>query len=128
MVVGRSWRIKSTVTGKPTPDNFELHVEELGDLKVGDVLTKTLFITVDPYLRPLLTRSRLPIGSIIPSQQVGKVVESKDEEESGRISTVVFRCNRIKDQAEGYNGTERSIIWLNVHETWIQGKGGILKA
>ena len=80
MVVARSWRIKSTVTGKPTTDNFQLQAEELGDLKVGDVLTKTLFITVDPYLRPLITRARLPIGSIIPSQQVGKVIESKDDD------------------------------------------------
>ena len=76
MVVGKSWRIKSIVTGKPTPDNFELHSEELGDLKVGDVLTKTLFITVDPYLRGVMRR--LPVGSIIPSQQVGRVIESKD--------------------------------------------------
>ena len=51
-----------------------------------------------------------------------------NKEESGRISTVVFRCNMVESQAEGNNGRERNILWLNVHETWIQGKEGILKA
>ena len=76
MVVAKSWKIIKVVAGKPAPDNFELHSEDLGDLKVGDILTKTLFITVDPYLRGVM-RS-LPVGAIIPSQQVCKVVESKD--------------------------------------------------
>ena len=76
MAISKSWKIKKVVVGKPTPDNFEICSNELGDLKVGDVLTKTLFITVDPYLRGVMRR--LPVGSIIPSQQVCKVVESKD--------------------------------------------------
>ena len=89
MVVGRSWRIKRTVTGKPTPDHFNLHTEELGELKVGDVLTKTLFITVDPYLRGVMRR--LAVGAMIPSQQVGKVIESKDIDYP--VGTIVLsRC------------------------------------
>ena len=95
MVVAKSWKIKKVVAGKPTPGNFEICSEELGDLKVGDVLTKTLFITVDPYLRGVMRR--LPVGSIIPSQQVCKVVESKDVDYP--IGTILLTRNGWCDYA-----------------------------
>ena len=44
-----------------------------------------------------------------------------DKEESGRISTVVFRCNG-RSSSENVDTKERNITWLNVHETWINGK------
>jgi len=95
MVVAKSWKIKKVVIGKPTPDNFELCSNEVGDLKVGDVLTKTLFITVDPYLRGVMRR--LPVGSVIPSQQVCKVVESKDVDYP--IGTILLTRNGWCDYA-----------------------------
>jgi prostaglandin reductase 1 len=76
MVLARSWKIKKVVTGTPTPSHYEMFKEELGALKVGEIITKTLFITVDPYLRGVM--NSLPVGSPIPSQQVAKVIESKD--------------------------------------------------
>ena len=85
MVIARSWRIKTPLAGTPTIDNYELVSEELGDLKEGEILTKTLFITVDPYLRIMMSSGGfqgmgLPVGAPIPSQQVAKVVESRDED------------------------------------------------
>ena len=44
-----------------------------------------------------------------------------DKEVSARISTVVFRCYNSSCQ-ENVDRTERNISWLNVHETWINGK------
>ena len=76
MVLARSWRIKNIVTGTPTPNHYEMFTEELGGLKKGEIITKTQFITVDPYLRGFM--GSLPVGSPIPSQQVAKVIESKD--------------------------------------------------
>ena len=78
MVLARSWRVTKALTGTPTIDNYELVSEELGEPKDGEIITKTLFITVDPYLR--IVMSRLPVGSPIPSQQVAKVIESRDKE------------------------------------------------
>ena len=85
MVIARSWRIKTPLAGTPTIDNYELVSEELGDLKNGEILTKTLFITVDPYLRIMMSSGGfqgmgLPVGAPIPSQQVAKVIESRDED------------------------------------------------
>ena len=44
-----------------------------------------------------------------------------EKEESGRISTVIFHCKMASDTGNAA-GKEPSISWLNVHETWIQGK------
>ena len=78
MVIARSWKIKKALSGTPTPGHYELCSEELGNLGEGEIITKTLFITVDPYLRGVM--SGLPVGYPIPSQQVAKVVESRDKE------------------------------------------------
>ena len=78
MVLARSWRIKKALSGTPTTGHYELLSEELGAPKEFEIITKTLYITVDPYLRSVM--SRLPVGSPIPSQQVAKVIESKDKD------------------------------------------------
>ena len=62
-----------------------------------------------------LTGNGLCVVSYEEWQYVG------DKEESGRISTVVFRCNPESHAVDG-NAKERNMLWLNVHETWIQGK------
>lgn len=32
-------------------ENFSLHVEEIQELNEGEVLVKTLYLSVDPYMR-----------------------------------------------------------------------------
>ena len=77
MVLAKTWRMKKTLLpGPPTKDNFELTSEELGQPKEGEIITKALFISVDPYLRGPM--SRLPIGSPIPAGQVAEVIASED--------------------------------------------------
>ena len=111
MVVARSWRMKKALLpGTPTKDHYELVSEELGQLKDGEIILKTLFITVDPYLR--MAMAALPVGSQIPSGQVAKVIESKNK--GFAVGTVILSrlgwCDyaKINPSVEkaGYGGIE----------------------
>jgi NADPH-dependent curcumin reductase CurA len=43
--------LASRPIGKPTPSNFKYIDEQVSELKPGEVLLKTKYISVDPYLR-----------------------------------------------------------------------------
>lgn len=79
--------------GIPTPDNFRLVDAEVLQLNDGEVFVRTLYISVDPYLRGRMRagRSYVPpfeIGQVIESGIVGKVVESRAPEfKAGDIVT-----------------------------------------
>ncbi|XP_023338670.1 prostaglandin reductase 1 [Eurytemora carolleeae] len=52
MVQGRKWVLKRHFSGEPKLDDFELVEEELPELKDGEIMFRSLFISVDPYQRP----------------------------------------------------------------------------
>lgn len=58
--------------GKPTLSNFKFIDEELPALHVGEVLLKTLFVSVDPYLRGKMNDTK----SYTPPFELGKPVQS----------------------------------------------------
>jgi len=75
-------RFASRPTGLPTPENFEFVDTDAPQPDEGEVLIKTIFISVDPYLRGRMRegKSYVPpfvIGQVIESGVVGEVVESK---------------------------------------------------
>jgi NADPH-dependent curcumin reductase CurA len=75
-------RFASRPMGVPTSDNFKLVDSDTTQLTDGEVLVRTLFISVDPYLRGRMRegRSYVPpfeIGQVIMSGVVGEVVESR---------------------------------------------------
>jgi len=75
-------RFASRPAGMPTLDNFEIAVAELPQLNDGEVLVRTLYISVDPYLRGRMRegRSYVPpfaVGEVIMSGVVGEVVETR---------------------------------------------------
>ncbi len=66
----------------PTADNFQIAETEVPQLKDGEVLVRTLYISVDPYLRGRMRegRSYVPpfqVGDVIANSAVGEVVESR---------------------------------------------------
>lgn len=83
----------SRPTGMPTLDNFKIADADIPELNDGDVLVRTLYISVDPYLRGRMRegRSYVPpfeVGQVIESGAVGKVVESRAPEfQAGDIVT-----------------------------------------
>ena len=60
MVVGRKWVLQKHIAGMPTKEHFEIVSEELGDLEEGDILFKTLFVSVDPYQRAFMWSMKPP--------------------------------------------------------------------
>ena len=80
----------------PTLDNFRFEDAEVPQPKDGEVLVRTLYISVDPYLRGRMRegRSYVPpfaVDQVIESGAVGEVVESRSPKfQPGDIVTGMF--------------------------------------
>jgi len=116
-------RFASRPAGMPTLENFQFVDADMPQLKDGEVLVRTLYISVDPYLRGRMRegRSYVPafgVGQVIESGVVGEVVESRSPKfQPGDIVTGIFGWrlyNVVKaddlvkvspDQASGRPGT-----------------------
>ncbi len=58
--------------GKPTPEDFKLETEEMPLAGAGEVLLKTVYVSVDPYLRGRMNDSK----SYVPPFQLNEPVQS----------------------------------------------------
>ena len=81
-MLNKEIRFASRPAGMPTLDNFKIVEADLPQLNNGDVSVRTLYISVDPYLRGRMREGRsyvLPfeVGQVIMSGVVGEVVESR---------------------------------------------------
>jgi hypothetical protein len=68
--------------GMPSPADFSLRTAALPDLKEEEVLIKTLYLSVDPYMRLMMQDSSLyripfPLNQPLSGGAVGEVIESK---------------------------------------------------
>src|SRR5689334_16898545 len=68
--------------GMPKESDFRLISKETPPLKPGEFLVKSEYVSVDPYLRGVMTENRsymdpFEIGGLIRAGAVGHVVESK---------------------------------------------------
>jgi len=76
--------LKSHPVGFPKESDYQIVSEQLGELKDGQVRIKSLLVSVDPYLRGMMSGVRnayfvpFELGSPVHSYVVGKVVESKN--------------------------------------------------
>eukprot|EP00118_Oscarella_pearsei_P024636 m.306485 g.306485 ORF g.306485 m.306485 type:complete len:335 (+) comp41290_c0_seq1:110-1114(+) len=76
MVVAKYFKLVKRFDGPPKEDDFQLAEEELASPKDGEVLCKTLYVSVDPYMR--VYTFNLELGSTMIGEVVARVVESKD--------------------------------------------------
>jgi NADPH-dependent curcumin reductase CurA len=89
-------RLASRPAGVPTLDNFQIVDAEGPKPNDGEVLVRTLYISVDPYLRGRMRegRSYIPpfeVDQVIESGAVGEVVESRSPKfQPGDIVTSMF--------------------------------------
>ena len=89
-------RFASRPAGMPTLENFQFVDAEVPHPNDGEVLVRTLYISVDPYLRGRMRegRSYVPpfeVGQVIESGGVGEVVESRSPKfQPGDIVTGMF--------------------------------------
>lgn len=89
-------RFASRPAGLPALDNFQIIDADVPQPKDGEVLVRTLYISVDPYLRGRMRegRSYVPpfeVGQVIESGAIGEVVESNSPKfQTGDIVTGMF--------------------------------------
>jgi NADPH-dependent curcumin reductase CurA len=89
-------RLASRPAGMPTLDNFNIVEAEIPEPSEGQVLVRTLYISVDPYLRGRMREGRsyvapFEVGQVIESSAVGEVVKSQSPKfQTGDIVTGMF--------------------------------------
>ncbi len=80
--INRQVLLKSRPEGAPVRANFELVDSPVPVPKEGEVLVRTLYLSLDPYMRGRMSGSPSAplnrLGEVIPGRTVGEVVESKN--------------------------------------------------
>lgn len=85
--MNKKWILAERPQGAPAIDNFKLVEEIIPQPKPGEVFCKTLWLSLDPYMRALISEiplisgtyaDPLPIGSVISGETVAQVIASND--------------------------------------------------
>eukprot|EP01083_Nonionella_stella_P249641 862984_1 len=80
--------LKTRPTATPTLANFAHLNRELPTLKEGELLIKSLYISVDPYIRGRLYT--WPINSIIASPQIAQVIKANKPLKKLQPGDIIF--------------------------------------
>ncbi|MDR7333305.1 NADP-dependent oxidoreductase [Roseateles asaccharophilus] len=81
--MNRRLTLASHPQGLPGPEHFRLDVQPLPEAADGQVLLRTLYLSIDPYMRNLLApigpgyAPPVPLGGVIVGGTVSQVVESR---------------------------------------------------
>ena len=81
--VNRRVTLASRPVGFPQESDFSLDQAEVPSPGPGEVLVRSLWVSVDPYQRGRMSTQRsyakgLELGDVVTAQAVGEVVESND--------------------------------------------------
>ena len=80
--MNRQVRLKSRPVGEPTVDNFELADAPVPEAKDGEVLRRTIYLSLDPYMRGRMSdgpsyAQPVAIGGVMGAHTVSEVIESR---------------------------------------------------
>ena len=86
-LVNRSWTLANRPVGYPQESDFSIAESEVEDPLNGEILVRTLYMSLDPYMRGRLRDRRsyavpVGIGDVIVGEGVGRVVASQSDEVS----------------------------------------------
>jgi NADPH-dependent curcumin reductase len=98
--MNRQIRLKSRPAGMPTADNFETADVPMPALKDGDVLRRTTYLSLDPYMRGRMSEgpsyaASVNLNDVMCGHTVSEVVESRNPD---------FRAGDI---VTGYDGWQQ---------------------
>ena len=104
----RQWRLASRPTGEPTAENFELVTVDRPEPGHDEVLVRTLYLSVDPYMRGRMRDAESyaepwAVDDPMEAGVVGEVVESNhDGFEAGDVVTdnLLWAEHAVADGAE----------------------------
>src|SRR5438046_981337 len=82
MPSNRQIRLKSRPNGKPSADNFELANAPIPSPKDGEVVRRTIYLSLDPYMRGRMSdapsyAASVSVGEVMCGHTVSEVVESR---------------------------------------------------
>lgn len=83
MKANQSWSLKRFPSGMPSVDDFALEHRQIPSPGPGELLVKTLWLSVDPYMRGRISPAKnyaagLKIGDLMLGGGVGEVLVSED--------------------------------------------------
>lgn len=81
MEMNKQILLVSRPSGAPTKENFELVEKPIPDIGEGEVLFKTSYLSVDPYMRGRMSDRKsyvppFPLNEVVAGGVVGEVIES----------------------------------------------------
>ena len=94
-MANRAWRLKRYPVGLPTVDDFELVAAEPPSsvLADGEVLLRTAFISVDPYMR---TRMKAGAGYLMDGFELGgKYLQTSRRTRRNRFGTALWAWSSL---------------------------------
>jgi NADPH-dependent curcumin reductase CurA len=70
--------------GEPQQSDFRIEQSPVADLAEGQILIKTLWLSLDPYMRPMMNDAKsyanpVAIDGVVVGESVGEVVESRSD-------------------------------------------------
>jgi NADPH-dependent curcumin reductase CurA len=85
--MNRAWTLASRPSGEPTADDFKLVESPIPEPKHGEVLLRTLYLSLDPYMRGRMRggpsyAAVLDIGGVINGEVVARVEKSESPDYS----------------------------------------------
>ena len=80
--INRQIVLRSRPVGMPKPDDFDLVESPLPGPKDGEILSRTIYLSLDPYMRGRISGAKsyaqsVELGQVIVGATVGEVLESK---------------------------------------------------
>ena len=87
--------------GVPVPDNFRIVEENTRDPGPGEVLSRTIYLSLDPYMRGMMDDAEsyagpMEIGDVMIGSTVGVVLDSRHED---------FKAGDIVETQGGWQST-----------------------
>ncbi len=75
--------LKRRPDGEPSPNDFEIREDLIPEPAAGEVVTRTLWLSIDPYMRGRLRAEQtyavaIQIGEVMTGETVGEVIASAD--------------------------------------------------
>ncbi|WP_373058289.1 NADP-dependent oxidoreductase [Zunongwangia sp. H14] len=120
--MNKSINLKNRPSGKPILEDFKFEDIETPEAAEGQLLLKTLYVSVDPYLRGRMRdeKSYIPpfkVGEPLESMVVAEVTESKNENfKKGDFVSGMLKWKKIQiSDGKGLNKIDRNLAPLSAY-------------
>ena len=101
-MTNRQIRLKQRPLGVPTADDFSIVDEPMPVAQDGEVLRRTVYLSLDPYMRGRMSAARsyapsVELGGLMVGGTVSEIVESRDPAFAKIFQTPGFMAHVLGD-------------------------------